>query len=216
MAIETVRITQANGPGIDPDQVLSASPDSVIQGFDDTGLLDQIQAMINDTIATLLMALAGVTDVTPDLLASIIQNSLDTTAVGNFGAPPVPSAPSCQGIPSGIWVTWDGLNADHTNYRPPDYDHVDVHVSTTPNFTPDDTTKVGSIQATPNKGGSFVYPTQQYGVVFNICLVAVNLKGDQSAPSTQVQCSPLQITTIDVADYSLLVTDTYSPSHVMF
>lgn len=216
MTIETTRITQANGPGIDPDQVLSASPDSVIQGFDDSGLLDQIQGLIDDALAALLLALFGQMDVSPDLLASIIQNALDTTPIGDFGAPPTPSPPVCTAMPSGIWVTWDGKNADGSTYRPPDYDHVDVHISTTQNFTPDVTTKVASIQATPFMGGSAVYRTQQYGVPFYICLIAVNLTGSQSAPSTQVSCSPLQITTLDVADYSLTVQDTYSPSHVMF
>lgn len=212
VAIETLRLAQANGPGLDTDGLVNPVPDAVTaQGLDDASILAMIEALLNDLLASL-----GVTDITPDLLADIIGNALQNTPVGSFGAPAKPSAPICVGIPSGIYVTWDGLNADKTNFRTQDYDHVDVHVSTVDGFTPDATTKKAAIQATPGMGGNAVVPSQQYGVMLYVKLIAVNLSGAMSDPSDEGSAMPIQITSIDVADYSLTVQDTYSPSHVMF
>lgn len=107
----------------------------------------------------------------------------------NGPPPPVPSAPTLESRSGALVVTWDGAFAAGTT-PPADWDHVEVHVSTTSGYTPTDATQVATFNTL--KGGSVTLaldPVAQY-----VVLQAVNTSRIESAPTVEVSGTPAFVT----------------------
>lgn len=103
---------------------------------------------------------------------------------GNGPPPPVPTAPVVSARQLAIYVGWDGLFAGGYA-RPGDLRRVDVHRSTTQNFTPDGTTIVGRIDS---EGGILIGADN---VTHYIKMVAVTTSDVASAPTAEIAVLPL-------------------------
>lgn len=113
-----------------------------------------------------------------------------TTVDVNGPPPPVPSLPTLEARPGTLVVTWDGKFLDDVA-PPADWDHVEVHVSTTSGYTPTDTTEVITFHSL--KGGSVTLaldPVPQY-----VVLQAVSTSLTESAPTVEVSGTPLPAAT---------------------
>lgn len=116
----------------------------------------------------------------PDGTAGLITEGGD--------APPAPTAPTVEPSLGGLRVTWDGAMANEVA-KPGDLGFVQVHVSTTSGFTPDDTTRAGSI---PREGGMLPIvplPYEQH----HVRLVGVTTGGITGDPSTEATATPVQV-----------------------
>jgi hypothetical protein len=91
-------------------------------------------------------------------------------------APSMPTITSRLGV---LTVTWDGKPA--TAAWPPDFDHVDVHISTVNDFTPTINTLVDRFYAS----SSTVVTSAEFGVPIFAKLVAVDDSSLQGPPSAQ-------------------------------
>ena len=117
--------------------------------------------------------------------------------------PPAPSTPLVtQGVGSLLRATWDGKDATGAALlaSAPDLFAVEVHLSTTANFTPDNTTYrdvlfgAGAIVLTDNL---------LYGVTYFVRLVAVDVAGNRSPVSAQGSGSPRQVKDGDIESLSV-------------
>jgi hypothetical protein len=108
-----------------------------------------------------------------------------TTVDVNGPPPPVPSAPLIEERAGTLVVTWDGAFADGTT-PPADWDHVEVHVSTTPGYTPTDDTEVFTFHSI--KGGSVTLALDP--IAHYIVLQAVNTSRVESLPTAEVEGTP--------------------------
>lgn len=201
-----LRLTQSVFPGWDIDGIPgNTAPDAGLQ-MQDQIVQQVIQAQI--PVASI---------VAPSDLAATVVGVITANPNPDYGPPAQPSAPTIQSIPSAIVVNWDGLNADGTSTRTPDWDHVAVHVSLNANFVPDDTTMVASIHSTqPSQAGQAVYATTDYDHDQYVKLVAVARSGRTSAPSTAVSGRPSQITNLDIKDFVIDVTKFIDDRHHLF
>ncbi|MEU3020082.1 hypothetical protein ABZ635_22105 [Nocardiopsis sp. NPDC007018] len=95
--------------------------------------------------------------------------------------PPAPSAPIVAPAPVGLMVSWDGRLA-HDLTLPADFDHVSVHVSASPGFTPDASTFQGTI---PRAGGLFPVVPLEPGETYYVQLVGVGAGGVEGATSEE-------------------------------
>lgn len=127
-----------------------------------------------------------------------LSTGLDTTP------PPVPSAPVVTPYLGQLKVVWDGLGAA-SEPMPPDFARVQVHLSTTSNFTPSGATLVDSL----NTAGTSVLTGLTYGTTYYVRLVAVDTSGNASAPSAQGSGIPSTIGLEDIAfkDVGNLIED---------
>lgn len=123
-----------------------------------------------------------------------IDGAVGTTTEG--GNPvDAPSAPSVTPSLGGLRVTWDGtLSGDVA--IPVDFDHMAVHVSTTPVFVPSAATYVGSIRRAGEGGMLPVVPLPY--VPHYVVLVPVTTGGVQGVPSAEVSATPLQTSGVDL------------------
>lgn len=186
-----------------------------------------VVAQLMPQITTQLVTSGGlpVSTIDPVDLSQYITTIINTTPTGDYGPPQQPSAPVLTGIPTGIQATWDGKNADGSTTRVADWDHVDVHMSTTSGFTPSATTVVATMVATSqnstipgttSQGGSVVISDTNYGVTQYVVFIAVARSGQQSLPSAQSSGTPLQISNIDVQALSLEVTTFKNLQHFLY
>ncbi|WP_412759533.1 hypothetical protein, partial [Nocardiopsis tropica] len=113
------------------------------------------------------------------------------------GGDPVsaPTAPQVTPSLGGVRVTWGGALADGVSI-PVDFDHMAVHVSTEPGFTPSAATYVGSIRRAGEGGMLPVVPLPY--VPHYVRLVPVTTGGVQGDPSAEVSATPLQTSGIDL------------------
>lgn len=121
----------------------------------------------------------------PDGTAGLITEGGD--------APPAPTEPTVEPSLGGLRVTWDGEMANEVA-KPGDLGFVQVHVSTTSGFTPDDTTRAGSI---PREGGMLPIvplPYEQH----HVRLVGVTTGGITGDPSTEVAETPVKVDAPDL------------------
>lgn len=95
--------------------------------------------------------------------------------------PPVPEAPDVESAIAGINIKWDGTFVD-ANWTT-NMSHVEVHVSTIPDFVADDTTQVTAFTS-PN-GGEFTYATPNDTFEKYVALVAVTVSGVESEKSVE-------------------------------
>lgn len=105
-------------------------------------------------------------------------------------APGAPSAPQVTPSLGGLRVVWDGTLADGSAL-PADFDHVAVHVSTTPGFTPSAATFVGTITRSGDGGMLPVTPLPYQA--HSVLLVAVNSSGIGGPSSAETSATPLKV-----------------------
>ncbi|MGW2384397.1 hypothetical protein [Streptomyces sp. NPDC001658] len=120
-----------------------------------------------------------------------------TTAVNivNGAAPPQPSDPTVVSVLGGVTAAWDGLFAGGV-LMPLDWQRVEVHASTTDDFTPSAATLRGTIE-TP-QGATAVIATDD---PVYVVLVARNTSGTASTPSGQVgPFGPVPVVADDILD----------------
>ncbi|MFF1444107.1 hypothetical protein [Streptomyces sp. NPDC058295] len=107
------------------------------------------------------------------------------------GPPPgAPTAPIVTPSIGGLRIVWDGALADGTPL-PADFDHVAVHVSTSPGYTPSAATFVGTITRSGTGGMLPVTPLPY--VAHYVVLTAVNSSGIAGAASAETAATPVQV-----------------------
>lgn len=122
----------------------------------------------------------------------------DHTTASDVTAPPVTSAPTVANYLGVLKIAWDGLTSTSGGMvaAAPDFDHVEVHVSTASGFTPSSSTYFDRLYA----AGIVVYTDGVYGTTYYAKLVAVDGSGNQSVGSAQGSDSPAQVVSGDVFD----------------
>lgn len=161
-----------------------------------------------------------------NISAVVISTTVFTQAVADIitanpnpftGTPAQPTTPVLSPIPNGILVAWDGLNANGTVEKVPDWDHLEVHVSELASFTPTTATLKTTIRASKDgQGGQAIYATTRYGVSQYVRFVAVARSGASSTPSKVASAQPGQITSIDVGQFALTVTNFIDDRHHLY
>ncbi|PRX95563.1 hypothetical protein [Allonocardiopsis opalescens] len=107
-------------------------------------------------------------------------------------APPAPSAPVLTPSIGGLRVAWDGRLVDGAGADaviPADFDHINVHVSTTPGFTPAPGTFAGTIR----RGGGTLPVVRLPYTEHHVVLVPVTTGGVTGTPSAPASATPLQV-----------------------
>lgn len=114
--------------------------------------------------------------------------------------PPAPTAPVVTPSLGGVRVAWDGALANDLAL-PGDFDHMAVHVSTTPGFVPSGDTYQGSIRRAGEGGMLPVVPLpyEEHYVV----LVPVTTGGVHGSPSVEVAATPLRVDAPDLVAGSI-------------
>jgi hypothetical protein len=107
-----------------------------------------------------------------------------TSVDQNAPAPPSPSTPTVTPAPAGLTVAWDGTFPGAA--QPLDFANVEVHVSTTPGFTPSIATLRGALL----KAGQTTVTPLSSGTTYYVGLVAANTSGVESAVSAEVSGVP--------------------------
>lgn len=98
----------------------------------------------------------------------------------NGPPPPAPSPPIVASVIGGVTASWDGGFAGGA-IIPMDWNRVEVHASTSADFTPDPVTLQSTIETA--QGGTVVVPCQN---PVYVCLLARNTSGTGSIPSAMV------------------------------
>ena len=122
------------------------------------------------------------------ILSDIVNHGMAT----DITPPQAPSAPVVSNRLGTLSVKWDGLPA--TGVWPANFDHVEVHASTTSLFTPDSTTDQGDMYGS----GTWVITDRPYGIPVYVRLIAVNRSGLKSDPSGQGTATPLRLVGSDI------------------
>lgn len=122
--------------------------------------------------------------------------TINHTTAKDTSAPAVPSTPVVSNYLGVLKIQWDGntsAGADMiTAY--PDFDHVDVHVSTSSNFAPTSATLFDRLFAE----GTVVYTDGAYGTTYYAKLIAVDNSGNPSAASVQGSAVPGRVVSLDI------------------
>lgn len=108
-----------------------------------------------------------------------------TTVDQNAPAPPVPSNPTVTPAPGGLTVAWDGTFSGGAA-TPLDFTDVEVHLSTTPGFTP----SVSTLHAVLLKAGQVTLQPLAPTTTYYVGLVAANTSGSKSAVSAEISGVP--------------------------
>ena len=124
---------------------------------------------------------------------------VSATTAADSTAPSVPSTPTAAAVLGVVRVAWDGL-ASGGGAMPIDFDHVDVHRSTTSGFTP----SASTVFARMEQAGTVPSLGQAYGVPWYYKLVAVDTSGNSSAGSAQATATTSQLVSGDLADLSVI------------
>lgn len=125
-----------------------------------------------------------------------ITTQTDTTA------PPTPSTPVCSTLLGVLMAEWDGKGSVG-QAMPPDFDYVEVHVSTASNFTPTAATYfdrlygAGTMPITKESADS---ASAWYGATRYVRLVAVDRTPLKSGASAQGSATPSPVVSADVFD----------------
>jgi hypothetical protein len=104
-----------------------------------------------------------------------------TTAfvAANTSVAAVPTPPLATPGPLSLGIQWDG--GFSSGVLPVDWDHMEIHLSTTSGFTPSFATIVGTLK----KPGYHVVTGLTNGTTYYAALVPVNRSGAQGTPSAQ-------------------------------
>lgn len=111
-------------------------------------------------------------------------------------APPVPSTPTAFSRLGVLMVEWDGLGSVG-EAMPPDFDYVEVHMSTASNFAPTATTYYDRLYA----AGTMPVVDQAFGVAQFFKLVAVDRTtpvANRSGASAQATATPSKVVSDDI------------------
>ncbi|PSJ23886.1 hypothetical protein B7P34_36360, partial [Streptosporangium nondiastaticum] len=112
----------------------------------------------------------------------------DHTTASDVTAPPVTSAPVVSNYLGVLKIAWDGLTSTGGSElaAAPDFDHVEVHLSTASGFTPSTSTYFDRLYA----AGVVVYTDGVYGTTYYAKLVPVDGSGNKGAASGQGSDAP--------------------------
>src|SRR5882757_33740 len=116
-----------------------------------------------------------------------------TTTENNAPAPPASTAPTITPIQIGLSIGWDG---NLTAAMPLDFDHVEIHISTSSGFTPSPATMQGILR----KAGFFPVVPLTSGATYYSVLVAVNTSSIAGSASAQASGVPAEVIADDIAD----------------
>jgi hypothetical protein len=153
---------------------------------------------------------------TPDF-SQAVTDILTANPNPFVGTPNQPTTPVLTPIPNGIQVAWDGLNANGTIEKTPDWDHLEVHVSEDPVFVPTTASLKTTIHAFKDgQGGQAIYATTRYGVSQYVRFVAVARSGASSAPSKVASAQPGQVSALDVGQFALTVLNFKDDKHHLY
>lgn len=130
-------------------------------------------------------------DLTGNKSAGVSKTAVEDT-------PPIPSAPVISNTMGQIAVEWDG-NTSLGTINPFNLNYVEIHASTTNNFTPSTTTLVGRFEGWVGGKQRTIVPGLTYDVVNYFKLISVNKKGKKSPPSPQASGTPTRLTGLDIA-----------------
>jgi hypothetical protein len=111
-------------------------------------------------------------------------------SVTNGPVPPTPSTPIVTDGTEGISVRWDGGFAGGLLGAPMDYLRVDIHISTTNDFTPDFSNRFGTI--VPPTGGEIAFALAPG--TYYVKLVCWSQAGVPSAASLQAEADAWPVT----------------------
>jgi hypothetical protein len=121
----------------------------------------------------------------------------------NGPPPPKPSTPGVAAAQLSLAVAWDGLFAEGDDgdpaTQPKDFDHVQVHLSTTEGYTPDASTLQGSLF----KPGSVVITPLSDESTYYAVLVPVNTSGIPGEASDATPGTPDPVVSGEVLDGSI-------------
>lgn len=122
------------------------------------------------------------------------------TVARNGPPPPAPSTPTVTAGQLSLTVAWDGLFATDDDgdpeTMPADFDHVEVHLGDTDGFTPDASTRQGTLR----KPGALVCGPLTADVTLFAVLVGVNTSGVAGDASAEVSGVPEAVVASDVLD----------------
>lgn len=142
-----------------------------------------------------------------------------TFTTGQDTQPPT-TPPASPGVEPALFgalrISWDGLDADGLPVED-DASHVEVHVSTTAQFTPDETTMRSTISVpAPGQSLDTIVTDLNPGTTYYVRLVLVDVWGNASEPGPQASGIPRELTAepgdvgpenLTFADYGNLVPD---------
>jgi hypothetical protein len=126
----------------------------------------------------------------------------------NTTPPPAPAAPDLDAGADGLTVIWDGSTADASPW-PLDFDHVEVHIGASSDFTTNSLTRFGSIFT--RAGGSLTLASAFGGATVYARLVAVNTSGTKSAagPTSSIVV-PSAVSQDVIDDINQSIEDAYT------
>lgn len=139
------------------------------------GKIDTLERLVRDLSRTSRLANSSIEngsiavyDDGGTLRGSIGMQDDGTVALAavNGPTPPVPSVPAITSVLGGVAVSWDGTFSDGSP-APADFGHVEVHFSTGPDFTDDDS-MFSAFYST--SGGTMIVPAQDPVWVRLVCL----------------------------------------------
>lgn len=126
--------------------------------------------------------------------ASAWSSPVDHTTESDTTAPPAPSTPVATPYLGQLKIRWDGLS-NVGSAMPLDLDRVEVHLSTTNNFTPSAATLIDQFAT---EAGERVAVDLAYGTTYYVKLRAVDRTGNVGPASAQASSVPEQVVSADV------------------
>lgn len=151
------------------------------------------QSSIND--GTLQTIVQGV----PRQLIGIQPDGSVTITDINAPAPLSTSTPVALAFSQGVNIVWDGKMSDGSSPLA-DFDHVEVHLSTTASFTPSSATLQGKMAG----AGTFPVTGLTIGTTYYVALVAVNTSGANSPVSAYASAIPSVIPATGIPSFGVL------------
>lgn len=159
------------------------------------------------TLVMNAQAFGGI-ELTVKVTVKAIDNSGNKSSGVNKTAtedtPPVPSTPVVTNSMGQIALEWDGSTTVGV-INPFNLEYVEIHASTTNNFTPSTATVVGRFEGWVSGKQRTIVPGLTYGTLHYFKLISVNKKGKKSVASGQAQGTPSRITNLDIQNGSITV-----------
>lgn len=109
------------------------------------------------------------------------------------GPPPTPSAPTTEARLGTVTLCWDGLS-DTQLIMPKNFDRVEIHRSQEADFVATDQTFIAYMRG----AGCYPITDQAYNSIWYYRLVAVNGRGEKSAPSAAVSATTVPLVDTDL------------------
>lgn len=130
-----------------------------------------------------------------------IRNVYGRQEDGTFGEtaqnapvpPPRPNAAIVTSIAAGIKIEWNGA---FVATRPLDFQHIEIHVLSSPTGIPGDSTMIGTM----SEAGSWIAAPLDYNSTYYVVFIAVNTSKLKSEPSLPVAGQPTMVVAQSVLD----------------